>query len=170
MDLTAFVYGFLTALVFVFILLSAVYVYLKRLRVNKADMKGYLDLIPDLSEPQKAQLQEIRRVFLPKVEGIRQDMRRNRAELAELLFDEPAERDKIYAVSGEILGHQAALEHEVIEHILEEKEFLTASQKRKFYEIIVEQFSTGGLGVHDVKTDKNSDAASKKIRGKGAIS
>lgn len=166
MYVTAFVYGFLTALAFVFIVLSAVYIYLKRLREGNTDIKGYLDLIPDLSGPQKAQLQEIRQVFLPKVEGIRQDMRRHRAGLAELLFDEPVERDKIYAVSGEILGHQAALEHEVIEHILEERELLTAPQKRRFYEIIVEQFSTGGLGVHDVKTDKKTDASPKRSRGK----
>lgn len=166
MYLTAFVYGFLTALAFVSILLSVVYVYLKRLRGSRTELRGYLDLIPDLSEPQKTQLQEIRQVFLPKVDSIRQEMRRNRAELAELLFDEPVERDKIYAVSGEILGHQAALEHEVIEHILEEKELLTAPQKRRFYEIIVEQFSTGGLGVHDVKTDRKADASSKGSRGK----
>ena len=166
MYLTAFVYGFLTALAFVSILLSVVYVYLKRLRGSRTELRGYLDLIPDLSEPQKTQLQEIRQVFLPKVDSIRQEMRRNRAELAELLFDEPVERDKIYAVSGEILGHQAALEHEVIEHILEEKELLTAPQKRRFYEIIVEQFSTGGLGVHDVKTDRKADASPKRSRGK----
>ena len=43
-------------------------------------------------------------------------------------------------------------EHEVIEHILEEKELLTPSQNQRFYEIIVEQFSGGGLGVHDVKS------------------
>jgi hypothetical protein len=40
----------------------------------------------------------------------------------------------------------------VVEHILEEQELLTPFQKRRFYEIIVEQFSSGGLGVHDVKS------------------
>ena len=50
-----------------------------------------------------------------------------------------------------ILDHQSELEREVIEHILEEQELLTPSQKRKFYEIIVEQFASGGLGVHDTK-------------------
>lgn len=39
----------------------------------------------------------------------------------------------------------------MIEHILDEKELLFPSQKRKFYEIIVEQFASGGLGVHDLK-------------------
>jgi hypothetical protein len=39
----------------------------------------------------------------------------------------------------------------VIEHIFEEQKLLTASHKRKSYEIIVEQFSSGGLGVHDVR-------------------
>ena len=49
---------------------------------------------------------------------------------------------------------ESELEKEVIEHILEEKELLAPSQKRKFYEIIVDQFSFGGLGVHDVKGRK----------------
>jgi hypothetical protein len=43
------------------------------------------------------------------------------------------------------------MENEVIEHILEEKELLSPSQKRKFYDIIVQQFASGGLGVHNVK-------------------
>jgi len=42
----------------------------------------------------------------------------------------------------------------VIRHILEEKDFLTPSQNRRFYEIITDQFSTGGLGVHDIKGRK----------------
>jgi hypothetical protein len=39
----------------------------------------------------------------------------------------------------------------VIEHILEKREILTPSQQKNFYEIIVEQFSWGRLGVHDVQ-------------------
>jgi hypothetical protein len=153
MNATSFIYGFLSAFVLICFALTAIYVTLRRTRQKKANIKGYLDLIPDLTGNQRARLQEIRRVFLPKVEGIRQKMRLKRTELAELLFSEPSDRTRIYEVAEAIIERQSELEHEVIEHILEEKELLTPSQKQKFYEIIVEQFSWGGLGVHDVKGD-----------------
>lgn len=154
MSAASFIYGFLLALVLVGATLTAVYATLKKKREKKAAIKGYLDLIPDLTETQRARLQEIRRVFLPKVEGIRQDMRLKRAELAERLFSEPSDRERIYEVAEAIIRRQSELEHEVIEHILEEKELLTPLQKRRFYEIIVEQFSWGGLGVHDLRAEK----------------
>ena len=67
------------------------------------------------------------------------------------LFSEPTVRNEIDEVAKQILDHQSELEREVIEHILEEKELLTPSQKKRFYEIIVDQFASGGLGVHDMK-------------------
>jgi hypothetical protein len=151
MSAVAFLYGFIGGVTLVALALSALYIVLKRRRERKADIKGYLDLIPDLSEAQRARLQDIRRVFLPKVEAIRRDMRQRRGELAELLFSEPSDRPRITRVAQSILERQSELEHEVIEHILVEKELLTPSQKQRFYEIIVDQFSWGGLGVHDIK-------------------
>ena len=85
------------------------------------------------------------------MQAIRESLRIERAELARLLFEAPPDRSRIYSVARQILLHQSDLENEVIEHILEEQELLTPSQRRKFHEIIVEQFSSGGLGVHDVK-------------------
>ena len=95
-------------------------------------------------------MQEIRRIFLPKVAQIRENLRCERAELAKLLFANLPDRNRIHALARQILLHQSDLENEVIEHIMEEREILSSSQQRKFYEIIVEQFSSGGLGVHDV--------------------
>jgi hypothetical protein len=34
---------------------------------------------------------------------------------------------------------------------LEEKEILDPMQQKRFYDIILDQFAHGGLGVHDVK-------------------
>ncbi len=154
MDLWGFLLGFVSALVLVAVALTVVYVSLRRSRNNKTVIKGYLDLIPDLTEEQRALVQEIRRTFLPKVGQIRQNLRRERAELAHLLFADPPETEKIHAVARQILNHQSELENEVIEHILEERELLSPSQQRRFYEIIVEQFASGGLGVHDVRGAK----------------
>lgn len=154
MNAALFLYGFFTGFLVVCVVLSILYFILRKSRERRTNIKGYLDLIQDLTEDQRARLQEIRRVFLPRVEVIRQAMRLERAELAELLFTEPPDRARIYQVAKGIIERQSELEHEVIEHILEERELLTPSQKRKFYEIIVEQFSSGGLGVHDVRAEK----------------
>ena len=147
----AFFTGFATALFLAAAVLYGLYAYTRRNRAKSSNVKGYLDLIPDLSSEQQKTVQEIRRTFLPKVQGIRNNLQRERAELARLLFSEPKDRNRIYEVAKQILDHQSELEREVIEHILEEQELLTELQKRKFYEIIVEQFSSGGLGVHDVR-------------------
>jgi Spy/CpxP family protein refolding chaperone len=121
MSLLRFLLGFVSGLVFVAITAAAAYFYLKRSRNRRANIRGYLDVIPDLTEQQRALVQEIRRVFLPKVEGIRQNLRSNRAELANLLFDQPADRAAIHAAAEKIIHHQSELEREVIAHILEEK-------------------------------------------------
>lgn len=151
MNFLDFLLGFVSALVFAALSLTVVYFHLKRSRNNTTSIKGYLDLIPDLTAEQRAVVQEIRATFLPRVGQIRESLRRERAELARLLFADPLDRNRIHTVARQILLHQSDLENEVIEHILEEKEMLSPAQQRKFYEIIVEQFSTGGLGVHDVR-------------------
>ena len=151
MDFGVFFLGFITALVLAVGSLIAIYLHLNRSRHESNAIKGYLDLIPDLTDEQRALVQEIRATFLPRVGQIRESLRRERAELAKLLFADPPDRNRIHTVARQILLHQSDLENEVIEHILEERELLTPAQQRKFYEIIIEQFSTGGLGVHDVR-------------------
>lgn len=154
MQILYFALGWFTALILMAIILAVIYSRLKRTRQKESNIKGYLDLIPDLSLDQRSRLQEIRSVFSPKVSNIRKKLYIKRSELADLLFAEPFDRPKLDNTAKEILRHQSELENEVIEHILEEKELLSPMQKRKFYEIIVEQFSYGGLGVHDVKGRK----------------
>ena len=161
METWGFLLGFVSALVFVGIALAAVYFYMGRLRNRTTNIKGYLDLIPDLTEEQRGLVQEIRHTFLPKVAKIRDNLRRERTELARLLFADPPDTEQIHAVARQILLHQSELENEVIEHILEEREILSLSQQRKFYEIIVEQFSSGGLGVHDVRAEKRNAEPSR---------
>lgn len=154
MDLSIFFLGFISAIILVAVLLATLYSLLKRSRNKRTAIKGYLDLIPDLTEDQRALVQKIRHTFLPRVNEIRENLRRERAELANLLFEDAPDKNRINAVARQILLHQSDLENEVIEHILEERELLSGAQQRKFYEIIVEQFSSGGLGVHDVGVKK----------------
>jgi Spy/CpxP family protein refolding chaperone len=147
-----FVLGIATALAAAAAYVSGLYFYLSYRK--RSPIKGYLDLVTDLTPEQKEKVQEIRKTFLPKVNRIREDLCRERAQLADLLFHEPMDRSTLSALADRIIGHQAELEREVIEHILEEREILSAPQKRKFYEIIADQFASGGLGVHDVRGRK----------------
>jgi len=150
MNTRSFILGALSGLSVTTAGAAAIYIYLKRTRKQPANIKGYLDLIPDLTPEQRAWVEEIRQVFLPKVDALRTNMRLRRAELAELLFDEAADRAKLDSIAEQIIQQQAELERAVIEHILEEKGLLTAAQQRRFHNIIVAQFSSGGVGVHDL--------------------
>jgi Spy/CpxP family protein refolding chaperone len=116
-------------------------------RIRQKPIRGYLDLIA-LTNEQKRQVEDIRRDFLPKVEGIRQSLRDNRLQLNELLFAEVPDLKTIAKKSNEISALQAKLEREVIDHILQEKELLSPEQKREFYQVIRNEFVKGGLGVH----------------------
>jgi Spy/CpxP family protein refolding chaperone len=151
MSLVFFLVGVAVGLGAAVTAMAATYWCLKRKRSRVQNIQGYLDLIPDLADEQRTQVQEIRRVFLPRVARIRQDLYLKRAELADLLFAEPPDRERIFKVADQVLHSQSELEHEVIDHILEERQILTPAQERRFYAIIVEQFGSGGLGVHDVK-------------------
>lgn len=154
MPILYFVFGCSTAIIIMTIILAVIYFGLKKKEAGQMNIRGYLDLIPDLTETQRSRVESIRNGFLPSVEEIRKDLCIKRAKLADLLFAESLDRSKINNVAEEILRHQSELGKEVVDHILEEKELLSPSQQRKFYEIIVDQFSSGGLGVHDVKGRK----------------
>lgn len=116
-------------------------------RMRQKPVRGYLDLIA-LTEEQKRQVEDIRRDFLPKVEGIRQSLRDNRLKLNDLLFAETPEKKLIAEKSNEISELQAKLEQEVLDHILQEKNLLGPEQKKEFYRVIRNEFEKGGLGVH----------------------
>ncbi len=147
----SFLFGFMTALLIVLAVFWGSYYYLKYTRWKRSSVKGYLDLIPDLTGEQRQKVQDIRKTFLPKVERIRQDLCQKRMTLARALFSESADRSGVHGAAQDILKLQSELEHAVIEHILEEKEILNESQRLGFFNIILEQFAHGGLGVHDVK-------------------
>ena len=146
-----FIAGFLLATAICAIIIGLLYVRLDSRSKNNKTAQGYLDLVPDLTDTQRRQVMEIRNVFLPKVAKIRESLCQKRLDLAHALFDEPSDKDRIETISAQVRRYQDKLENEVIKHIIEEKQLLTPSQTRKFYEIILDQFSLGSLGIHDVK-------------------
>lgn len=146
MTVGSFFIGFFTGICVV-----GFYLYLaKRANPSPQKIRGYLDLIPSLTEDQKEKLEDIRKVFLPKVAQIRRDLRSKRRVLADLLFSDVTDRQAITKQMEEITTLQIKLEEEVIDHILEEKMLLTPEQQGQFYRIIIDQFQAGGLGIHGV--------------------
>ena len=125
-------------------------------RMRQKPIRGYLDLIT-LTEKQKRQVEDIRRDFLPKVDGIRQLLRQKRLQLNDFLFAESPDMKLIAKKSNEISELQAKLEREVIGHILQEKGLLSPEQKKKFYQVIRTEFEKGGLGVHGERSTKKTD-------------
>ncbi len=136
----------LLILLFAIIIIQLAVKFIARLR--QKPIRGYLDLIL-LTNEQKRQVEDIRRDFLPKVEGIRQSLRQKRLQLNDLLFAEAPDLKAITGKINEISALQAKLEREVIDHILQEKNLLNPEQKREFYQVIRNEFQKGGLGVHD---------------------
>jgi hypothetical protein len=164
MSTAPFVFGFMTALAVVVAGFACSYYYLKRAGSEHSNIKGYLDLIPDLTAEQRQRVQDIRATFLPKVERIRQNLCEKRIILANALFSESAEKSEVHSAAEEIMKCQSELEHAVIEHILEEKELLNHRQRSAFFRIILQQFSHGGLGVHDVKARNSDNRSSRSFR------
>ncbi|MGO9312910.1 MAG: Spy/CpxP family protein refolding chaperone [Syntrophobacteraceae bacterium] len=149
-----FIFGFATAVVVILAFFVGAYYYLKHTRWKYTNIKGYMDLIPDLTEDQRRRVQDIRLSFIPHVEKIRQELCMKRISLARALFSEPTDEKRVHLIAQSILECQSELEREVIEHILEEKELLNPEQQRRFYDIILQQFAHGGLGVHDIKQER----------------
>jgi Spy/CpxP family protein refolding chaperone len=152
----SFLAGFMTAISIILAAFAGSYYLLKRTRWKHSKIKGYLDLIPDLTLEQRQRVRDIRETFLPQVERIRKDLCQKRITLARALFTESADRSLVHSAAEEILKCQSELEHAVIEHILEEKGILNERQRVDFFNIILQQFAHGGLGVHDIKAPKNS--------------
>ena len=124
-------------------------------RMRRKPIRGYLDLIA-LNDAQKRQVEDIRRDFLPKVEGIRKSLREKRLQLNDLLFAGSPDKKMIAEKSSEISALQEKLEREVIDHILQEKELLSPAQKQEFHQVIRSEFEKGGLGVHGESRRINS--------------
>jgi len=126
---------------------------INRLRTTRhKPIRGYLDLI-NLTEEQKRQVEEIRRDFLPDVAETRRALRQKRLELNDLLFAEQTDMRAIEDHSMEIIRLQSELERKVIDHILQEKNILSAEQKKRFHEVIRGEFERGGLGVHGERSN-----------------
>jgi len=149
-----FIFGFLLATAIFTIIIGLICAKFNSRSKKFGNAKGYLDLVPDLTDVQRRQVMEIRKIFLPKVAKIRESLCKKRLELAHALFDESSDMDKIETIGAQVRRYQAELESEVLEHIIEEKQLLTPRQTRKFYGIILDQFSLGGLGIHDISGKK----------------
>ena len=155
MGLEYFLLGFATALIIIAALILVFYFRFKRAGRKNSNIKGYLDLIPDLSDEQRSKVQSIRKSFLPRVERIRQTSAGQSRPGRCAVFGDNGQGQSPFHRPGdfEVPGGTRTGSHRP-HH--KEKELLSPRQQRRFFDIILDQFAHGGLGVHDIRQKRKS--------------
>jgi len=101
-----------------------------------------------LSESQKSRMEALDKPFRSKVNQLKDQLRRKNDELSELLLESNSTAEGINAKLDEIATLQAELQKVVVAHLLKIKEMLTPEQQKRFFSMIIEELSPGGMSRH----------------------
>lgn len=101
-----------------------------------------------LSESQKARMEALDKPFRSKVNQLKAELRQKRDELSALLLEPNPTAESINAKLDEIATLQVELQKVVVAHLLEIKEILTPEQQKRFFAMIIEELSPGGMNRH----------------------
>jgi Spy/CpxP family protein refolding chaperone len=96
-----------------------------------------------LTNEQAARMKTFRETFHPKIEALSQRMKEKRLDLVKELMMESPDSVRIEHILQQTDSLQAALQREVVNHLLLEKEIFTPEQQEKFFSIVLERFSVG---------------------------
>ena len=105
-------------------------------REGKHSSMSYLHKELSLSEKQTGQMNALKERFRSNARPVRAVLRTKRKQLVQLLMASEPDRSKIDAVISEINLLQGELQKRVVDHLLAQKEILTAEQQQKFLFII----------------------------------
>jgi len=89
-----------------------------------------------LDNGQWGKMRGLRRSLLREIDPIRDELMTKREELVNLLSIEETDRSGIDKKLSEINGLQSQIQYTVIDHLLREKEFLTPSQQKQYFDLI----------------------------------
>ena len=103
---------------------------------GKHSSMSYLHKELALSEKQTGQINVLKERFRSNAKPVRAALRTKRKQLVQLLMASEPDRSKIDAVISEINSLQGELQKRVVDHLLAQKEILTAEQQEKFLFII----------------------------------
>jgi len=102
-------------------------------------MKHHLGLTDD----QVAKIKTFRETFDLNIETLSYRMKEKRLDLVKELMAQAPDSVRIERILQQVDSLQAALQREVVKHLLLEKEIFTPEQQKKFFSIVLERFSVG---------------------------
>jgi Spy/CpxP family protein refolding chaperone len=96
-----------------------------------------------LDNGQRRKMHDLRRSLVEEIFPIRDGLMTKREELVGLLTVETPDLSAIDKKLSEINGLQSKTQHAVIDHLLKEKEFLSPSQQKKYFNLICNRLCPG---------------------------
>ena len=115
-----------------------------------------------LSASQKGCMEALDKPFRSKVNQLKAELRQKRDELSTLLLEPNPIDESINAKLGEIATLQVELQKVVVAHLLEIKEILTPEQQKRFFGMIIEELSPGGMSRHEDRHEEGHHEPSEK--------
>jgi Spy/CpxP family protein refolding chaperone len=101
-----------------------------------------------LSESQQGRMDALDKPFRSKVNQLKAELSQRRDELSALLLEPSPTAESINAKLDEIAASQVELQKVVVAHLLKIKETLTPEQQKRFFAMIIEELSPGGMNLH----------------------
>jgi hypothetical protein len=97
-----------------------------------------------LSDPQKQQLIQQQACYRRQTDTLAQALFDCRIELGQCLLKEPTDTVKLGQITGRMDSLQCRMHRQVVQHLLEQKKYLSLQQQEKFFSMILKQCSLSG--------------------------
>jgi hypothetical protein len=112
---------------------------------NKGQTCGaVLEETLDLTAAQKQGLEERQALYRQKADSLALALYACRIELSKCLLQEPVAAEELQRIIHTMDSLQSRMNREVVQHLLEQKKFLSPSQQEKFFSMILKQCSFSG--------------------------
>lgn len=115
-----------------------------------------------LSTSQKSHMETLDKPFRSKVNQLKAELSQKRDELSALLLEPNPAAEIINAKLEEIATLQVELQKVVVAHLLSIKEILTPEQQKRFFAMIIEELSPGGMSRHGHRSEEGHHESSEK--------
>lgn len=96
-----------------------------------------------LTDEQVSKVKDFRKKFHPKINGLSQTLKEKRLDLVKELMAQSPDSTRINYLLKQMDSSQSALQQEVVNHLLLEKDIFTKDQQEKFFSFVLERFSVG---------------------------
>lgn len=111
-----------------------------------------------MNEEQAAKLNSIERNTKPVTDEIALGMRENRVELVKELMAAETDGAKIESIMLRIDSLQGAMQRNVVQRLLSEKDILDENQRDKYYSLVLSQFCTELDSIKQTQCQKHTSS------------